>query len=223
MTKLISLAALVRQNLIDPDEKRYSADLLTCAIHQALALIDLKLPQTIVTEVTVESGGRDQPMHDLSNCLYMIKLATASASGITCELEPEMHFSYQMTGDAPTLHFFGEHIPQMGEIFQVHYAAANTVEGLDEAVSTSLPAICEPALITGAVSQAYSLRAACLFETYGASPEEIARLLEASRTTQDRFDQMLTGLKVLQEFGYPPGFALDAWDNHGSDHVHHRG
>jgi hypothetical protein len=28
----------------------------------------------------------------------------------------------------------------------------------------------------------------------------------------DRYNAMLDGLRVLQEFGFPPGFALDAWD-----------
>jgi len=222
MTELTSLAARLRQNLNDPDEKRYSEGMLTCAIRQALELIDLQLPQTAVTDVIVEIGGRDQPLNDLTGCLYLVRLVLSAAASGSRELEPETHFSYQMNAGIPTLHFFGEYIPQRGAAFQVHYAAANTIEGLDDSVSTSLPAICEPALVNGAVSQAYSLRAASLMETYGSRPEEAARLLEASRAAREHFEQMLTGLKVLQEFGYPPGFALDAWDRHGGTHVQHR-
>jgi len=97
----------------------------------------------------------------------------------------------------------------------VHYAAAHTIEGLDGASSTSLPEICEPALVNGAAGSAYALRAASLVESYGTRAEDAGRLMETSRLFMEHFDQMLKGLKLLQEFGFPPGFALDAWDANG--------
>ena len=125
-----------------------------------------------------------------------------------------------MNGGVPTLHFFGDVIPQAGETLQVTYAAVNTIEGLDNAVSTTLPAVCEPALVNGAAACASALRAASLLEAYGSRPEESARLLETSRTGMEQFNHMLDGLKMLQEFGYPPGFALDAWDNRRANARH---
>lgn len=211
MSTLTSLAASVRQLLNDPLEKRFSADLLTCAIRQALQSFDLHLPQTLVATVTIASSGRSQTLTGITGCLYLLNLVSPAAPSQS-RLEPETHFSYRVTAGVPSLHFHGEFIPQPGDVLEVHYAAANTIEGLDGAAATTLPAVSEPAFTAGAAAAACSLRAGSLAESYGARPEDAARLLETSRSWQQRFEHMLTGLKVLQEFGYPPGFALDAWD-----------
>jgi hypothetical protein len=57
------------------------------------------------------------------------------------------------------------------------------------------------------------LRAGSLVEAYGSRPAEVAQLLETSRLWMELFSRGLDGLKVLQDFGYPPGFALDGWDH----------
>ena len=59
------LVSRVRQLLNDPEDKRFPDDLLTCAIRQALELIDVRLPQTATAEITVETSGRDQALGDL--------------------------------------------------------------------------------------------------------------------------------------------------------------
>lgn len=211
MPTLTSLAASVCQLLNDPLEKRFSVDLLTCAIRQALQTFDLHLPQTLVATVTVAAAGRSQTLSGITGCLFLVSLITPAAASRS-RLEPETHFSYRVTAGVPTLYFHGEFIPQAGDVLEVHYAAVNTIEGLDNAAATTLPAISEPAFTAGAAACACSLRAASLTESHGVRPEDAARLLETSLTWQQRFEHLLTGLKILQEFGYPPGFALDAWD-----------
>jgi hypothetical protein len=67
-------------------------------------------------------------------------------------------------------------------------------------------------LVSGAAGEACLLRASGLAESYGTRPEEVTRLLEIGQLRLDAFDKTLSGLKVLQEFGFPPGFALDKWD-----------
>jgi len=211
MTSLASISASVRLLLNDPLEKRFSADLLTSAIRDALQRIDLALPQTCATAVTIQAAGRSQPLTGVSGCRFLIKLVRTLPAA-AAELVPETNFSYSFTGGVPTLHFHGEFLPQPGEVYQVHYAAGNTIEGLDGATATTLPAVCEPAFTAGAAASAYALRAALISESYGTRPEESARLLEGNRQWSERFEHMLAGLKTLQEFGYPPGFALDCWD-----------
>ena len=220
MTNIASLVARVRQLLNDPELKRFSDDVLTCAIRQALELIDVRLPQTVTTAITIASSGRDQTLDDLTGCLYLVSVVYPFPSPADRELEPETHFTYRMEGGIPTLHFHGDIIPQAGEVLQVQYATANAIEGLDGAASTTLPAVCEPALVNGAAACACSLRAASLLESYGSRPEESARLLETSRAGMEQFNHMLDGLKLLQEFGYPPGFPLDAWDNRRANARH---
>lgn len=220
MTKLTSLAGRVRLLVNDPDKKRFSDDLLTSAIRQALEQVNLCLPRVLISEYTVTASSREQALTGLSGCLFLVRL---EVPGLTPdrELEPDEHFSYTLTDGIPTLHFTGGFIPQAGMVLRVHYAAAHTIEGLDEAESTSLPESCEPALVNGAAGYAYALRAASLAETYGTRAEDAARLMDASRIFLDTFDRMLTGVKTFQEFGFPPGFALDAWDLKRSRHAIH--
>ncbi len=218
MTKLTSLAARVRLLLNDPDAARFPEALLTSAIRQALEWIDTCVPQVLVAETTIETGGRNQLLSSLSGCLYLVKLVIP-APDTARELEPDTNFTYQMDAGVPALHFSGEYIPAAGTTLRVHYTSAYTIEGLDEAASTSLPELCEPALVNGAAGCAYALRSACLMESYGTRAEDASRLMETSRVFMEHFDQMLKGLTLLQEFGYPPGFALDAWDSNGRKHA----
>ncbi len=221
MTKLTSLAGRVRLLVNDPGKMRFSDDLLTSAIRQALEQVNLRLPQVLISEYTVAASGREQALTGLPGCLFLVRLVVPGLD-INHELEPDEQFSYTLTDGIPTLHFAGSFIPQAGMVLQVHFAAAHTLEGLDEAESTSLPESCEPALVNGAAGYAYALRAASLAETYGTRPEDAARLLDASRIFLDTFDRMLIGVKTFREFGFPPGFALDAWDVKRSRHADHR-
>lgn len=212
MSDLSALISRVRQTLVDPDGKRFSDVLLTTAMRQALEQIDQSLPRNLVSDVTAAASSREQPLNGLTGCLFLVKLVYPAASDGKRELEPETQFSYVMRDGIPTVHFYGEVIPQAGEVLLVHYAAQNTIEGLDDALSTTLPEVCEPALVNGAAGCACALRAGSLVEAYGTRPVESAQLMETSRYWMDLFDQALDGLKVLQEFGFPPGFALDGWD-----------
>lgn len=213
MSDLTALISRVRQTLDDPDAKRFSDDLLTCAMRQALDEIDQRLPRTLIEEITVTTSGREQPLTALTGCLFLVSLVYPFGSATAQELEPETQFSYRMNEGVPTVHFFGNLIPQAGDKLEVHYAAPNAIAGLDAAEATTLPAVCESALVNGSAAYACSLRAASLIEAYGARPVESARLLESGQLWLDLFHRNLDGLKVLQEFGFPPGFPLDGWDS----------
>ena len=213
MSDLSALISRVRQTLEDPDAKRFSDALLTCALRQALEEIDQRLPRSVIEEITVTASGREQPLVGLSGCLFLVKLVYPYDSSSAQELEPETQFSYRMNEGIPTVHFFGRLIPQAGDKLEVHYAAQNAIAGLDAAEATTLPAVCESALVNGAAGYACSLRAASLIETYGTRPVESAHLLESGQLWLDLFHRNMDGLKVLQEFGFPPGFALDGWDS----------
>jgi hypothetical protein len=212
MSDLTALISRVRLALDDPDSKRFPDGLLTTAIRQALEQIDQRLPRSIISDVTSAVSGREQPLTGLTGCLFLVKLVYPAASDGKRELEPETQFSYVMRDGIPTVHFYGDAIPQAGEVLLVHYAARNTIEGLDAAVSSTLPEVCEPALVNGAAGSACALRASSLVEAYGARPADFAHLMDASRHWMDLFSRALDGLKVLQDFGFPPGFALDCWD-----------
>ena len=212
MRNLYSVKTDVRQALEDPDGKRYTDDLLETAVRQALDEINLRLPRTLSAEISIETTSREVPLPGLTDWLYLVCVTLADGR---MELEPDAGFTYFLKDGEPVLRFTGDKIPQAGETLSVVYAAANTLAGLDEVETTTLPDACESALVTGAAGQACLLRAGALAESYGSHPRETAGLLESGRLRLELFTRSLDGLKVMQAFGFPPGFALDQWDRIG--------
>jgi hypothetical protein len=212
MTTLPEIQIRIAQVLEDPDGKRFSASLLAEAVRQALNTFDQRLPRLLSIEVPVASGGRDQLLTTIPGCLYLVNLTVLHGNRTRSELEPEGEFSYQFEGEQLRLHFSGTCFPKNGDVLRITYAANHQIEGLDGAEETTLPAGYESAMVIGAAGHACLLRATMLTEAYGSRPEETTRLLEISRLHLDEFGRTLGNLKVLQEFGFPPGFALDNWD-----------
>jgi hypothetical protein len=212
MTTLTEIQTRVSQVLEDPSGTRFSTVLLTEAVRLALNTIDQRAPRLLTTEITVTAGGRDQLLPALEDCLYLVNLSLFRANRTLSEMEPEGEFAYQFEGDQIHLHFSGKRYPKTGEGLRITYAACNRLGGLDGAVSTTLPGAYESPLVTGAAGHACLLHTARLAGTYGSQPEEASRLLAIGQLHLGEFEQVLSSLKVLQEFGFPPGFALDSWD-----------
>ena len=162
--------------------------------------------------MTVTSAGREQALTGITGCLYLVSLTWPGGDGYLHELAPDQQFTYYLKDGTPTLYFTGSDYPHESDTLTVHYATPYTISGLDGASETTLPASCESALVTGTAGKASLLRAGGLIERYGAHPGESARLMEISRLWLNNFFHALDGLKVMQEFGFPPGFALDLWD-----------
>lgn len=212
MITLETLEPRILQVLEDTSGKRFDSGTLEEAIRQALDLLDRKLPNIAVSTFTVSDTGRDQAIDGLTNWMYLVSLCLNPESSGRRELEPESEFTYRTTDGQPLLHFSGRRYPNSGDILRVTYAAKHSLSGLDDATETTLSDACTNALVCGAAGQACLLRAGFLSEAYGARPAEATRLLEMSRSLMERFEQSLTQFKALQEFGFPPGFVLDADD-----------
>lgn len=212
MITLTTLNPRILQVLQDPTGKRYDESTLTEAVRQGLDLINRRLPNIVTRDFTVAASGRSQPLTGLENCLYLVSLCVNPAEN-SPELEPESGFSYRFQDGAPTLRFTGTSFPQTSDVLRVTCALPHTLAGLDEATETTLPPACANALVDGAAAHACQQRAANLTEAYGARTVEVSRLLDLSRVLMERFEQSLSQFKTLQEFGFPPGFALDADDD----------
>lgn len=213
MITLTSLKPRILQVLEDPSGIRFASSLLDEAVRLTLDALDQRLPRLAIVEVAVSTSGRDQPLTGLEDCLYLVSLYISHGNQLTRELEPESEFSYLFRAGLPTLHFSGRLYPKEGEILHITYAARHTLQGLDGAAETSLPAAYESAVVNGAAGHACLLHATRLVESYGARSNESPRLIEISRLRLDGFERTLNSLKVLQEFGFPPGFALDDKDS----------
>ena len=199
----------VRQVLDDDAANRFSDDLLESAVRQAMARIDESLPRVLTAELEVITGGRDQSLTGVENCLYLIDLEAEKAP------DGDLEYVYTLQDDTIQLHFNGTYVPQSGETLCLMIASRNTLSGLDDAETTSLPESVAAVLEYGTAGFACLQRAAAVAEAYGARPGESARLVEQSRFWLEQCTNALQALKTLREFGYPPGFKLDAWDQKG--------
>jgi hypothetical protein len=213
MITLSTLKLRVLQVLDDPNGTRFGSGLLDESVRLALDALDQRLPRLANVELAVTAAGRDQPITGIEDCLYLVSLYLSQEDRLSREMEPETEFSYLFREGLPTLHFSGRLYPKGGETLHITYAARHTLQGLDGTAATSLPAAYETALVNGAAGQACLLRAARLVESYGVRSNEAPRLMELSRLHLDSFERTLNSLKVLQEFGFPPGFALDSEDS----------
>ncbi len=212
MSNLNELIIRVREILNDPSALRFSETVLEEGVRQAMQRINDRLPQVLETEVPVVESGRNQPLTGLSDPIYLISIAYPVSASETCELEPEVQFSYRMQAGQPIVHFLGSLVPQAGEKLSVSYAARHTLSGLEGALSTTLPDGVLTGLVNGAAGHACLLRAHALTEASGVKSSEVAQLLQIAQLRLDLFEKNLADLKVFQEFGFPPGFSLDQWD-----------
>lgn len=218
MITMTTLKTRILQVLQDSSGKRFSDDTLEEAIRQAIDLVNQKLPNIVNASFTVTTTGRDQAISSLDECLYIVSLCVNPDDSSFRELEPESGFSYRYQEGVPVLHFPGRLIPQAGDVLRITFAARHTLADLDGATETTLPSAVVTALVNGAAGQACLLRAGLLSETYGARPSEATRLLDLSHLLMDRCEQNLAQIKTLQEFGFPPGFALDSSDRQTGRH-----
>ena len=216
MNNLASTITRIRQLLDDAEGDRFGDELLENAIRITLSGIDEKLPRVTAVEHTLVTTGRDQTLTGLTRPLYLIEVKRVTDPSSESEEALLTEYAYTLGASEAALHFSGNTVPQAGEKLRLKYASQNTLSGLDDEATTTLPDPAAVALELGSAGNACLLRAAAISEAYGARPGESNRLLDQSRLWQEQFQRALTSLKSLQEFGFPPGFALDQWDQKGS-------
>lgn len=212
MTKLEDLKARVRAVLEDPASSRFSSSLLDAAFRQSLDRMDQHLPSIAETNVTAAASGCEIPLSSLTNCHCIIDVILQGQDPTSRILEPDLHFTCFIKDGIPTLYFNGKYIPQAGDTLVIRYASGYIIEGLAGELSTTLPETFESTLVSGAAAEACFLRAAATAEQYGIHPAETSRLMEIGHLWRENFIHALSGLKTLQDFGFPTGFALDRWD-----------
>jgi hypothetical protein len=212
MIDLTTLKPRILQVLEDPTGKRFDDAALAEAIRQAMNLINERLPNIAICTFTVTVSGRDQTITGMDNCMYLVSIQVNPDDAYRHEVEPGNSYTYRFQDGNPVLRFLERNTPQAGDVIRIAYAAPHTLWGLDGATTTTLPSACASALVNGAAGQACLLRASLLCEAYGSRPVETTRLLELSRILMASFENNLSQYKTLQEFGFPPGFRLDADD-----------
>lgn len=215
MLTLTDIINRTRTVLSDPASLRFSDELLQEAVSNAMQTLSDRLPRDEHIDFIVTISGRNQVLAGLVLPLYLIDMRTSLSSEDEAILEPDLNFTYRMVDGQPAIHFLGDFIPQAGQTLQVAYAACQTLSGFDGADTSTLPDGAFTALVNGAAGHACLLRSHLLLETSGVKPGEVDRLLQLAQLRLDLFEKNLADLRIYQEFGFPQGFTLDKWDNHG--------
>ncbi len=215
MLTLTDIINRTRTVLSDPVSLRFSDELLQEAVSNAMQTLSDRLPREEHIDFIVAISGRNQALAGLALPLYLIDIRISILPDDETVLEPDLHFTYRMIDGQPVIHFLGELIPQAGQTLQVAYAACQTLSGLDGADTSTLPDGAFTALVNGAAGHACLLRSHMLLETSGVKPGEVDHLLQLAQLRLDLFEKNLDDLRIYQEFGFPQGFTLDKWDNHG--------
>lgn len=213
MTTFADLKARALQVLADSQGTRYNAALMDEAFNQALAMLNTRLPRLMMQDLPILSADRDQAAPFLDRCLFIVSVCLVNPAQLTRELQPDSEYSFQILQDMPALHFSGARVPQVNDTLHIVYAQAYSLDDLDSGV---FPLTYETALVTGAAGQANIMRASQLIEAYGNRSDDAPRLLGVGRLRLDSFEALLSALRVQQDFGFPPGFALDKFDHNGS-------
>lgn len=213
MTLFADLKARALQVLADSQGTRYNSALMDEAFKQALDRLNTRLPRLMFQDLTITSADRDQIVPFLDRCLFIVSVCLVNPTQLTRELQPDSEYSFQILQDMPALHFSGARVPQVNDTLHIVYAQAYTMDDIDSGL---LPLTYETALVTGAAGQANLMRATQLIEAYGNRSDDAPRLLGVGRLRLDSFEALLSALRVQQDFGFPPGFALDKFDRNGS-------
>lgn len=213
MTTIDDINERVRVVLGDTQETRFSTEMLTEAVRLALDTFNQRLPRVVVEETILTTGGRKLTLTLPEGFLYVMNVEVSHGSGASECFEPGGGFTYQVAAGILTVNFSKKPTPAAGDTLRLTYAAGYNLAGLDGAAVSTLAGAYESALVNGAAGHACLLRATQLAETYGTRPGEPARLLQLSQQHLEAFGSTLASLKTLQEFGFPPGFALDAEDS----------
>jgi hypothetical protein len=176
MSSYSVLSARTLKLLGDASGVKYGTDLLTEAYLQAIEDLSEAFPQICTTTHTVSVAGRVQTL-TAAGLMYITELIYPYSSTSNEDQPAHSEYFLYWVSQAPTLYVGGASVPQVGEKINVVYAAYQTLNGLDGASKTTLPAHLYSMLVLGAAVNAAYYRAAALFESSGGMSQDYQQLM----------------------------------------------
>ena len=215
MTDLDAFLRWQRLLLGEDDGSRFSDDLLTEALRQALHDYAQALPQVRSLEQSAAPGGV-QVIDTAADWLFPLEVAFTNLHS-TDEVIYHGAYTHHSQGGGVHLELHDEPLPLGGETLRLTYAAADNLEGLDGALQTTPPAAHWAVLTQGAAAHAALLRCAGLSEAQGGSPAAVDRLRQWGEGALAAFRTRLAGMRAQMQPGLPLAasplrWRLDAWD-----------
>ena len=186
---LTELRAEVVAALAGGDETAtWSNALVDAALRRALQAVDRLGPVYEATH-TVTTAGAEQELSALPGLLEVTGLAWPWHEGIAFE---ESAVRWRTVGEATKVRLRSG-VPAVGDALRVRYRKAHTLEGLDGASTTSLPAELRASLALGGACFAVQLRARQAIENPALPRETVAWLRAWAEALEHDFVAELVG------------------------------
>ena len=201
----------------DDGGDRFASGLLDEALRQALAAYSQSSPRLLSGTLTLVSTGEMQSLAALSGLMEVVELVFPYDAAASLYRPYAQPWQFAWRDGSPLLWLGGQPVPQAGEVLHVTYTAAHTIQGLDEALATTLPVEHEAAISSGAAALAANARALRLVEAHGSRTGEAEKWLACAAPLEKRFQAFLAGLRSGGRVRPPVwrkemGWRLDGWD-----------
>jgi hypothetical protein len=209
-------AAMLVQ-LGDDGRNRFASGVLDEALRQALIAYSRTAPRLLSDTLTLAGAGQMQSLAALSVLIEVVEVVFPYDAAAVLYRPYAQPWQFAWKDGIPTLWLGGQPAPQAGEVLHVMYTAAHTIDGLDGAVATTLPADHEAAISSGAAALAANMRALRLVEAHGSRTDEAGKWLDSAAPLEKRFHAFLDGLRSGGRVRPPVwrqevGWRLDGWD-----------
>ena len=215
MSDLADYQVRISQVLEDPDNSRYSADLIGEALRWALDEYSKASPQVTEGVIVIAAGGREQSLASLSGITAVLEMEYPYDAARKDENLYERFGTYRR-GNALYVQLNGRRVPLAGESLRVRYTRNHSIDGLDGSLSTTVFDADETVVVMGAAGKAAGIRANKLIEAYGAKTGEPTQLGQWAKRQLAWFERQLESLRSASQ-GMPgsagrSGWQLDMWD-----------
>jgi hypothetical protein len=176
MAALAELRVRIERTLSDATNQRFSEPELDEALRKALQEYSRTLPQRKIGTITASADGREISLSALENLINVEQVEWDYDESDPSYPPAYRPFRVLEDGTSKTLFLDTGDEPQSGDVVRVFYTTPQTIENLDGASETSLPAEDEHWLVLGAAGYAAVARAASLLEKVGVDRDTAVRL-----------------------------------------------
>jgi hypothetical protein len=187
MSDLATLRDMVERDLDDTGNEVWGTDDIDRALERALADYSQANPQQSVTEMELPEDGREVDVSSISGLTRVIKVWYPYDSSVP--ESPPNWVRWDKWGCV--LYISSGDEPAGGETVRIYYHEEHTIQGLDGASETTVPAEDEELLVTGAGAYAALQKARGSVGEAGVSSETPEHWLRWGRSRMAAFNEGL--------------------------------
>ncbi|MGQ9503104.1 MAG: hypothetical protein ACUVSF_13995 [Anaerolineae bacterium] len=193
-TNLTTLRARVARTLADAGNLAWSTDDLDEGIRKALFDYSLAIPLLRTADITLTQDGRQIDLSSLSNSIQVVDVWLPYDPD---ETEPRRQ-PFRHWVAINTLFIEGVYVPRAGDTAHIFYQAYHTLEGLDNATTTTFPDPHANTITLGAAAYCVASRAVDLTDQVTVDRDAVVRLQTWARRAMLDFQDRL---KLLSGHG----------------------